>query len=68
MNKENAKHYFELLSKILGDHDFHTRPSNMFTVDKTGLQRNNKPGQVSAAEGSKNLSSITSGEKGERHI
>lgn len=34
-------------------------------MDETGLQLNNKPGQVIAAKGSKSVSAITSGEKGE---
>lgn len=65
MCKENCKHYFELLGKILDEHELHTKPSHIFNVDETGLQMNNKPGQVLAAKGSKNVSSITSGEKGE---
>lgn len=65
MSRENVKHYFELLGKILSDHGLHNRPSNIFNVDETGLQLNNKPAKVLAAKGSKNVSSITSGEKGE---
>ncbi|KAI4468358.1 zinc finger fyve/phd-type [Holotrichia oblita] len=34
-------------------------------MDESGLQLNNKPTQVLAAKGSKNVSSLTSGEKGE---
>nr|XP_023020198.1 uncharacterized protein LOC111508813 [Leptinotarsa decemlineata] len=34
-------------------------------MDETGLQLNNKPGKVVALKGSKNVTSVTSGEKGE---
>lgn len=65
MNRETVKHYFELLDKILSENELHDKPSNVFNIDETGLQLNNKPNKVLAAKGSKNVTSITSGEKGE---
>lgn len=65
MNRETVKHYFELLEKVLTDNKLYDKPSNVFNMDETGLQLNNKPTQVLAAKGSKNVSSLTSGEKGE---
>lgn len=41
------------------------KPGNIFNMDETGLQLNNKPGKVVALKGSKNVTSVTSGEKGE---
>ena len=41
------------------------KPSNIFNMDETGLQLNNKPGFVIAQKGSKNVAAITSSEKGE---
>jgi len=38
------------------------KPGNIFNVDETGLQLNNRPGEVIAAKGSKVVTSITSGE------
>lgn len=65
MNRENVNQFFQLLDKILSDNQLHDKPANIFNTDETGLQLNNKPCHVLAAKGSKNVSSITSGEKGE---
>lgn len=65
MNRETVKQYFELLEKVLRENGLFDKPSNVFNMDETGLQLNNKPTQVLAAKGSKNVSSLTSGEKGE---
>ncbi|CAH1985221.1 unnamed protein product [Acanthoscelides obtectus] len=39
--------------------------ARIYNVDETGLQMNNKPGFVIAQRGSKNVSAVTSAEKGE---
>ncbi|CAH1959101.1 unnamed protein product [Acanthoscelides obtectus] len=41
------------------------REARIYNVDETGLQMNNKPGFVIAQRGSKNVSAVTSAEKGE---
>lgn len=65
MNRETVKQYFELLEKVLNENGLFDKPSNIFNMDETGLQLNNRPTKVLAAKGSKNVSSLTSGEKGE---
>lgn len=65
MNRETVKLYFELLEKVLRENGLFEKSSNVFNMDETGLQLNNKPTKVLAAKGSKNVSSLTSGEKGE---
>lgn len=65
LSRETVNNYFELLERILNDNQLFDKPSNIFNVDETGLQLNNKPGQVIAAKGSKAVASITSGERGE---
>ena len=65
MNRETVRQYFELLENVLRENDLFDKPTNVFNTDETGLQLNNKSMQVLAAKGSKNFSSLTSGEKGE---
>jgi hypothetical protein len=62
LNFDSGDHFAYLIvtGRLLFD-----KPGNIFNVDETGLQLNNKPGQVIAAKGSKNVSSLTSSEKGE---
>ena len=65
MNREEVHSYFELLTTALVDNDLVSKPSNMFSVDETGLQLNNKPDKVVAIKGSRDVQVITSGEKEE---
>lgn len=41
------------------------KPGHIYKMDETGLQLNNRPGHVIVKKGSKNIASISSGEKGE---
>lgn len=65
MNKNVVQQYFDLLSSVLKDNDLIEKPGNIFNMDETGLQLNNRPGEVIAEKGSKSVNTITSGEKGE---
>lgn len=65
MNRVTVKHYFTLLENVLTNNQLHQKPANVFNMDESGLQLNNRPTQVLAAKGSRNVSSLTSGEKGE---
>lgn len=65
MSKETVERYFKELGSILTNNDLFDKPGSIFNCDETGLQLNTRPGQVLAAKGSKNVSSISSGEKGE---
>ncbi|CAH1993073.1 unnamed protein product [Acanthoscelides obtectus] len=65
MNKKDVDQYLTLLLDILVQHNLLNKASHIFNVDETGLQLNNKPDQVVAIKGSKNVVSITSAEKGE---
>ncbi|XP_031342963.1 tigger transposable element-derived protein 1-like [Photinus pyralis] len=65
MNKTNVLKYFDLLQDILVDNGLVNKPSNIYNMDESGLQLNNKPGYVVAAKGSKSVTNVTSGEKGE---
>lgn len=65
MNREIVQQYFDLLSTVLRDNDLVEKPGNIFNMDETGLQLNNRPGEVIAEKGSKCVNTITSWEKGE---
>ncbi|CAH1995123.1 unnamed protein product [Acanthoscelides obtectus] len=54
MNRLSVKHYFTLLENVLTDNHLHSKPSNVFNMDESGLQLNNRPTQALAAKGSKN--------------
>ncbi|XP_030767613.1 uncharacterized protein LOC115891305 [Sitophilus oryzae] len=64
MNKKDVDAYFDLLGKTLEEHSLFDKPGNVFNMDETGLQLNNRPEHVIAEKGSKNIAAITSGEKG----
>ncbi|KAK9687122.1 hypothetical protein QE152_g36689 [Popillia japonica] len=53
------------LEDTISSNSLFNKPGNIFNMDETGCQLNNKPQQVVAAKGSKNVVSITSAEKGE---
>lgn len=65
MNKKEVGEYFDLLEQIMTEHSLFEKPANIFNIDETGLQLNNRPGEVLAQKGSKVVSTVTSTEKGE---
>lgn len=65
MSREVVQTYFQELEKILMENDLFNKPGNIFNCDETGLQLNTRARQVLAEKGSKCVSSISPGEKGE---
>lgn len=65
LNKKDVSDYFDLLYFTMEKFDLLGKPCNIYNMDETGLSLNNKPGKVVAAKGSKNVPSLTSGERGE---
>ena len=65
MKREEVSKYFDLLENTLKDNYLFDKPGNIFNVDESGLQLNNKPDKVIAMKGSKDVHVLTSGEKGE---
>ncbi|XP_074036718.1 uncharacterized protein [Leptinotarsa decemlineata] len=65
MNKQEVRDYFALVEKTLLDKNILNSPAQIYNMDETGLQLNNKPGYVIAKKGSKNVAALTSSEKGE---
>ncbi|XP_031327277.1 tigger transposable element-derived protein 2-like [Photinus pyralis] len=65
MNRKEVGDYFTLLQEICTNNDLFDKPGQIYNVDETGIQINNKPGKVVATKGAKDVYSLTSSEKGE---
>jgi hypothetical protein len=48
MNRETVQQYFELLRRNLEENDLFDKPTQIYNMDETGIQMNNKPGNVIA--------------------
>jgi hypothetical protein len=66
MNREDEYKYFDLLTRTLNQQGLIGKPANIYNVDETGLQPNNKVDKGVAVKGSKDVHVLTSDEKGER--
>lgn len=51
LSREVVANYFNLLQSPLEENDLFGKPECIFNVDETGLQLNNRPGEVLAAKG-----------------
>lgn len=65
MNREEVDAYFKLIHDTMEENELFDKPANIFNMDESGLQLNNRPGLVLAEKGVKVVSTITSTEKGE---
>lgn len=65
MNRVDVGNYFKLLQETLEQNELFNKPGCIYNVDETGLQLNNRPGNVLAEKGAKDVVTVTSGEKGE---
>lgn len=65
MNRGEVNKYFELLENILFENKLFDKPGQLFNMDESGLQLNNKSNKAVAAKGSCDVHVITSSEKGE---
>ncbi|KAB0801683.1 hypothetical protein PPYR_03869 [Photinus pyralis] len=63
--RERVADFFKLLQHIFEENSLFDKPGRIYNMDETGCQLNNNPGYVIASKGSKLVSSITSGERGE---
>jgi hypothetical protein len=64
MNREDVYKYFDVLTTTLSEHGLIGKPANIYNIDETGLQLNNKVDKGVAVKGSKDVHVLTSGEKG----
>ncbi|KAJ8939883.1 hypothetical protein NQ318_023223 [Aromia moschata] len=65
MNRKEVDDFFNLLQEVLKNNDFYNKPGQIYNVNETGIQINNKAGKVVATKGAKVVYSLTSSEKGE---
>jgi hypothetical protein len=65
MNRETVTQYFHLLAQVLEENELFDKPLNIYNMDETGMQLNNKPGSVVALKGSKSVTTLTACERGE---
>lgn len=65
VNREDVNDFFTLLAQVYEDNDLGHHPDQIFNMDETGIQINNKPGKVIASKGAKDVYTLTSCEKGE---
>ena len=62
-NKHTVNEYFDNLAKVIDDNKF--TAEQIFNVDETGVTTVQNPKHVVTAKGTRNVGSITSGERGE---
>ena len=62
-NKHNVGYFFDNLQNIFNENNI--PPQNIFNLDETGLSTVQKPSQVFALAGSKQVGKVTSAERGE---
>jgi hypothetical protein len=54
-----------MMKKVVTENKLFDKPGNIFNMDESGVQANNKPASVITGKGSKSVLVLTSGEKGE---
>ncbi|XP_026323303.1 uncharacterized protein LOC113232741 [Hyposmocoma kahamanoa] len=65
VNREDVKYFFDLLTKLYEKNDFANHPEDIYNMDESGIQVNNKAGKVVATKGARDVFTLTSCEKGE---
>lgn len=65
VNGETMKHYFSLLNDVMTEHDLHSRPSQIYNVDESGIPFDPRAPNVVAAKGTKKVRYRQSGRKGQ---
>jgi hypothetical protein len=53
-----------MMEKVVTENNLFDKPGNIFNVDQSGVQANDKPASVIIGKGSKSAHVLTSGEKG----
>jgi len=65
MNRNTVGTFFNILDEITTENTFADTPWNIFNIDESGININNKPGAVITEKASKNIHILTSGGKSE---
>jgi hypothetical protein len=62
---KNVETFFNMMEKVVAENNLFDKPGNIFSMDESGVQANNKNASVITGKGSKSVHVLTSGEKGE---
>jgi hypothetical protein len=65
MDRKIVETFFNMMEKVVTENNVFDKPGNIFNVDQSGVQANNKPASVITGKVSKSVHVLTSGEKGE---
>lgn len=65
MTKEKVADFFNTLEKVIDTNNLRGKPECIYNVDETGMPLNNRPPNIVAMKGSKDVVSMTSVERGE---
>lgn len=65
MKKEKVTEFFKTLENVVEHNDLRGKPECVYNVDETGVPLNNRPPNIVAKKGSKDVVSMTSVERGE---
>ena len=67
MNRNTVGTFFNILEKVTTENKLSDTPGNIFKIDRSGIQINNKPGIVITEKWSKNIHVLTSGVMSEKY-
>ena len=65
VNRDTMKQYFALLNEVMSEHNLHTKPSQIYNVDESGIPFDPKPPNIVAKKGMKKVRYRSSGRKGQ---
>ena len=65
VNKETMKQYFSLLNDVLSEYELHTKPSQIYNVNESGIPFDPRPPKVVATKGTQKVRYRASGRKGQ---
>lgn len=65
MQEEKVKRFYEVLQQVIDDNNLQGKPECIYNQDEIGLPLSNRPPNIIARKGSKDVISMTSVERGE---
>ena len=65
VNKKTMEQYISLLNDVLDEHELHTKPSQIYNVDESGIPFDPRPPNIVATKGTKKVRYRASGRKGQ---
>ena len=65
VNSETMKQYFSLLNDVMSEYELHSKPSQIYNVDESGIPFDPRPPNVVTTKGTKKVRYRASGRKGQ---